>query len=186
MPPALDYPGIVKSIGNAWPGNPVIDEWLAAYENGTANVPTQEQIDATLRLNQSEFWDFGNDPLPPELSTGFNLSTLAPFFHKLWTDLGLNPPPLNPPAPNQETVGVDAPTSGPVNELRAFEKVSQRTLPPVEDTELDNGEPERGPRRAEQRSDEGRVHRSPAGCSVHHTRRDRGSRRRCRGVKHRG
>ena len=123
LPPALDYPGIVKFIGDLWPGNEDIDEWLAAYNKGEANVPTQDQIDLAVRYKQSEFWDFGNPSPPAEWSRGFNLSTLAPFFHKLWTDLGLNPPPLNPPAPDQET--------GPVNELRAPEKVSEPTLPPA-------------------------------------------------------
>ena len=86
---------------------------------------------------------------------------MAPFFHKLWTDLGLNPPPLTTSAPatgpapsiaalkqkpeqgdvkldsslqgseGQNTGGVDAPTGGPVNKLRAFEKVSRPTLPQV-------------------------------------------------------
>ena len=121
LPPALDYPGIVKFIGDLWPGNKNIDEWLAAYNKGKANVPTQEQIDLAIRYQQSEFWDFANPSPPAEWSRGFNLSTLAPVFHKLWTDLGLNPPPLNPPAPDQET--------GSVNELRAPEKVSEPTLP---------------------------------------------------------
>jgi hypothetical protein len=102
LPPALDYPGIVKSIGDLWPGNPVINEWLDALANGTANVPTKKQIDTAARLAQqnSSFWDFGNPSPPPELISGFNLSTLAPFFHQQWTALGFNPPPLaTDPAP---------------------------------------------------------------------------------------
>jgi hypothetical protein len=116
LPPALDYPGIVKFIGDLWPGNTVIDEWLDAVENGTANVPTQEQIDTAARLAQQNgtFWDFGNPSPPPALISGFNLSTLAPFFHQLWTALGFNPPPLAPnPAPatdppQQQTLSGDA------------------------------------------------------------------------------
>ena len=132
LPPALDYPGIVKGIGDLWPGNPVINEWLDALANGTANVPTKEQIETAVKLAEQSgsFWDFGNPSPPPELIGGFNLNTLAPFFHKLWTDLGLNPPPLNPPAPGQEPDDLNAPTDGPVNELRAFEKASQLRLPP--------------------------------------------------------
>ena len=42
---SVDYPAIAKFIGDIYPGNAVIDEWLDAYENGTANVPTQQQID---------------------------------------------------------------------------------------------------------------------------------------------
>ena len=100
LPPALDYPGIVKFIGDLWPGNTVINEWLDARANGTANVPTKEQIETAARLAEqnSSFWDFGNPSPPPELVNGSNPGTLAPFFHKLWTDLGLNPPPLAPPA----------------------------------------------------------------------------------------
>jgi hypothetical protein len=92
----------VKSIGDLWPGNPVINEWLDALANGTANVPTKKQIDTAARLAQqnSSFWDFGNPSPPPELISGFNLSTLAPFFHQQWTALGFNPPPLaTDPAP---------------------------------------------------------------------------------------
>jgi hypothetical protein len=106
LPPALDYPGIVRMIGDVWPGNPVIDEWLHAYENGTANVPTEEQVDLAIKLKEGHFWTFGNEPLPDDWSrTGFNPSSLAPFFHQLWTALGLNPPPLAPdPAPETDPV----------------------------------------------------------------------------------
>jgi hypothetical protein len=158
LPPALDYPGIVRSIGNLWPGNPAIDEWLNAYDTGRANGPTQEQIDLAVKLKNIPYWDFGNPSPPPEWSRGFNLSTLAPAFHALWTALGFNPPPLATPAPatdpapsiaalaqkpvqndvkldsipqrsEGQTAGVDAPTGGPGKELRAFEKPSQRRLP---------------------------------------------------------
>jgi len=104
LPPALDYPGIVKFIGDIWPGNTVINEWLDAVASGTANVPTKEQIETAQRLaNQNgSFWDFGNPPVPSELVSGFNLGTLAPFFHNLWTALGLNPPPLATPVPETD------------------------------------------------------------------------------------
>jgi hypothetical protein len=103
LPPALDYPGIVKFISDLWPGNPLLDGpngWLTAYDNGTANVPTKEQIETAAKLAEQNgsFWDFGNPSPPPELINGFNPGSLAPFFHQLWTNLGLNPPPLAPPA----------------------------------------------------------------------------------------
>jgi len=99
LPAALNYPRIVQSIGNAWPGNSLIDEWLTAYDNNRANVPTAAQIQATVMALQQGFWDFGNPNPPPELTTGFNPSTLAPLFRNLWTTLDLNPPPLAVPAP---------------------------------------------------------------------------------------
>ncbi len=104
LPPALDYPGIVKFIGDLWPGNTVINEWLDARANGTANVPTEEQIEnaQTLANQNGSFWDFGNPPVPSELISGFNLGTMAPFFHNLWTALGFNPPPLATPAPETD------------------------------------------------------------------------------------
>ena len=147
--------------------------------------PRRSRSNRRRAQRQKAFWSFGNPSPPAEWSTGFNPSTLAPFFHKLWTDLGLNPPPLNP------WTG-----SGAGQRRRPHRRSPQRSAglrkgvtadaSPLDDTELDNGEPGCGPRRAGQPSDEGRVHPSPAGCSVHHTRRDRGSRRRCRGAKQRG
>jgi hypothetical protein len=161
LPPALDYPGIVQSIENAWPGNPLINEWLDARTNGTANVPTKEQIDIADGVWKQfvSFWDFGNSSPPPELITGFNLNTLAPLFHKLWTDLGFDPPPLATPAQatgsapliaalkqrslqddvklgsipegseGDRSAGVEAQTDGAVNELGAFEEAPRPTLP---------------------------------------------------------
>jgi hypothetical protein len=166
LPPALDYPGIAQSIENAWPGNPLINEWLHARANGIANVPTKEQIDIADGLWKQfvTFWDFGNPSPPAELITAFNLNRLAPFFHKLWTDLGFGPPPLATPAQatgsapliaalkqkslegdvklgpiprgreGQKSGGVDARTDGPVHGLWAFEEASGPTLPQDEST----------------------------------------------------
>jgi hypothetical protein len=143
LPAAFDYPGIVRSIGGAWPGNPVIDEWLNAYDSGTANVPTEEQIDLAIRLKEGHFWTFGNESPPPEWSTGFNLSTLAPQFHALWTALGLNPPPLESPveeleAPGEETVTVNASTGGPVVESVAslVQQFTNQTAQPASATSI--------------------------------------------------
>ena len=131
LPAQFDYPAVVKFIGDLWPGNENIDSWLTAYANGTANVPTQAQIDKNIELleNGQQFWSFGNTPLPDSSANkGFNPSSLAPFFHKLWTDLGLNPPPLNPRAPGQEPDDLHVPKDGLFTDLRASEKVSQPTL----------------------------------------------------------
>lgn len=65
----------VKLIDDLWPGNPVIDEWLAAYDNGTANISTPEIIEYEAWL-----WRLGTvlldlkNPLPDDPvidTTGF-------------------------------------------------------------------------------------------------------------------
>ena len=89
LPAALDYPAIAKFIGDMRPGNAVIDEWLDAYENGTANVPTKEQIDVAVKRKAKGFWSFGNQSPPADWQKNFNFSALAPHFHALWTALGL-------------------------------------------------------------------------------------------------
>jgi hypothetical protein len=124
IPAAMDYPGIVKSIGDLWPGNPVIDEWLNAYENGTANVPTEEQVQLAIKLKEGHFWTFDHPALPAGWIKGFDFTSLAPQFHALWTALGLNPPPLEED-PFQDPDTLDAP--GPTSELRATMNVSQET-----------------------------------------------------------
>ena len=124
VPAALDYPGIVKFIGDLWPGNPVIDEWLHAYETGTANVPTQEQVELAIKLKEGHFWDFDHPALPAGWIKGFDFTSLAPSFHALWTALGLNPPPLEED-PFEDPDTLNAPTGGPASELRAAMKVSE-------------------------------------------------------------
>ena len=131
LPAQFDYPAVVKFIGDLWPGNENIDSWLTAYANGTANVPTQAQIDKNIELleNGQQFWSFGNTPLPDSSAKkGFNPSSLAPFFHQLFTNLGLNPPPLNT-GPGEAT-DEDTPRIGPFTNLRASEKLSPPSLPP--------------------------------------------------------
>jgi hypothetical protein len=132
IPAAMDYPGIVKSIGDLWPGNPVIDEWLNAYENGTANVPTEEQVELAIKLKEGHFWTFDHPGLPAGWIRGFDFTSLAPHFHALWTALGLNPPPLEED-PFEDPDTLDAPTGGPANEQLAAmnvseEKASEQTL----------------------------------------------------------
>jgi hypothetical protein len=95
LPEFLNYPALVQDISNIMPGNPIIDQWLAAYANGTGvagvdyNGPTEEQILNSIKILQQGFWDFGN-PSPPA-GTGPDFSQLTAFFHQLWTDLGLQP-----------------------------------------------------------------------------------------------
>ena len=138
VPAALDYPGIVKSIGNLWPGNPVIDEWLNAYENGTANVPTEEQVELAIKLKEGHFWTFDHPALPAGFIRGFDFTSLAPHFHALWTALGLNPPPLEED-PFEDPDILDAPTSGPANEQLAATKVSKDSEKKASDQTLLSG-----------------------------------------------
>jgi hypothetical protein len=88
----LNYPQLTQDIANIFPGNPMIDQWLAAYNAGTANVPTAAQIAAEIAGLQQGPWDFGNPSPPADWSVGgTDLSNLAPFFQTLWTDLGIQP-----------------------------------------------------------------------------------------------
>ena len=34
----MDYPSLIKDIGNMMPGNPVINEWLANYAGGAGGL----------------------------------------------------------------------------------------------------------------------------------------------------
>lgn len=61
LPAALTTEGIVRNI-LAWsPGNPLIEQWLTDTANGTANGPTQEQIDAAKGVLQPELAFFKFD-----------------------------------------------------------------------------------------------------------------------------
>jgi hypothetical protein len=93
--PALTYPALVQDVANLMPGNPTIDEWLSAYDNGAGvagvdyNGPTAEQIQNSISLLQQGYWDFGN-PYPPA-GTGPDYSATAAMFHQFWLDLGITP-----------------------------------------------------------------------------------------------
>jgi hypothetical protein len=111
----LDYPDLIKDINNMTPGgNPVINEWLTNYANGTANVPTAEQIQNSIALLQNHnFWDFANPSYLGNNTPGsFDLATLAPEFHQFWTDLGFTVPPLaaSSEAASTAAAGVDPST----------------------------------------------------------------------------
>src|ERR1700733_8969453 len=95
LPDSLNYPALVQDISNIMPGNPIIDEWLAAYADGAGvagvdyNGPTEEQILNSIKILQQGYWDFGN-PSPPA-GSGPDFTQLTAFFHQLWTDLGFQP-----------------------------------------------------------------------------------------------
>jgi hypothetical protein len=95
LPDSLNYPALVQDVSNILPGNPIIDQWLADYANGSGvagvdyNGPTEAQILNSIAVLQQGYWDFGN-PSPPA-GSGPDLSALAPYFFQLWTDLGITP-----------------------------------------------------------------------------------------------
>ena len=96
LPPALDYAGIAQTISDLWPGNETLETWLDAHAAGTDNAPTAEQIARSIEiLQQKGFFDFQNPSPPPEWARTFNLSSLAPAFHKMWKDFGFDVPDLN-------------------------------------------------------------------------------------------
>jgi hypothetical protein len=96
----LDYPDLIKDIGNMFPGNPVINEWLTDYANGTANVPSEDTIQNSIALLQNHnFWDFQDAPYVGNNTPGsFDLATLAPEFQQFWTELGFTTPALDDPS----------------------------------------------------------------------------------------
>ena len=95
IPESLTYPALVQDVANLMPGNPIITEWLDAYDNGAGvagvdyNGPTEDQILRSIQLLQQGYWDFGNPTPPP--GTGPDFSEVATFFHQFWTDLGITP-----------------------------------------------------------------------------------------------
>lgn len=91
-----DYINLVQAINNAWPGNETIETWLNAYDNGVANVPTEDQIQRAIEILQQGFWDFDN-PSPPA-GSGPDYTETAQWFYNLWTSLGFDP--SNNPAPS--------------------------------------------------------------------------------------
>jgi hypothetical protein len=90
-----DYINLVQAINNAWPGNETIETWLNAYDNGVANVATEDQIQRAIEILQQGFWDFDN-PSPPT-GSGPDYTETAQWFYNFWTSLGFDP--TNNPVP---------------------------------------------------------------------------------------
>jgi hypothetical protein len=85
----LDYPDLIRYIDQAWPGNETIGTWLDAFDNGVANVPTDEQIARSIEILQQGFWSFGN-PVPPA-GTGPDYTETTAQWYQFWTSLGFDP-----------------------------------------------------------------------------------------------
>ncbi len=84
----LDYPDLIKDVGQLWPGNENIDTWLAAYAAGEANVPTEAQIQNSINILQQGFWDFKNPS--PTFPGSPDYSATAAEWQQFWTSLGFN------------------------------------------------------------------------------------------------
>jgi hypothetical protein len=102
-----DYINLVQAINNAWPGNETIESWLSAYDNGVANIPTEDQIQRAIEILQQGFWDFEN-PSPPA-GSGPDYTETAQRFYNFWTSLGFDP--SNNPAPGEFSTDLAALTS---------------------------------------------------------------------------
>src|SRR3984957_12896833 len=95
LPDSANYPALVQDISNMMPGNPIINEWLTAFNDPTGgpgisyNDPTEAQILNSVAILQQGYWDFGN-PSPPA-GSGPDFSQVSSFFYQLWTDLGITP-----------------------------------------------------------------------------------------------
>jgi hypothetical protein len=85
----LDYVNLVRAIDQVWPGNETIGTWLDAYDNGVANVPTEDQIERAIDILQQGFWSFGNPS--PEPGTGPDYTETVAQWYQFWTSLGLDP-----------------------------------------------------------------------------------------------
>jgi hypothetical protein len=86
LPDALTPQGIVQAIGNLWPGNPLISEWLTAVENGTANGPTDQQAQLFTDLLQT-----GVLTLKPDALAQVNdvLADINPWLPEIAADSGI-------------------------------------------------------------------------------------------------
>ena len=89
----------IQAISDMWKGNPVLDEWLHDYADGTANISTPTFISSEANLwrwNQTWF-NFGNpamsDPreLPPFTDIGSNLPSLDEIHQGMNNLLGEGP-----------------------------------------------------------------------------------------------
>jgi hypothetical protein len=90
------YYVIIDALNKLWPGNPVLEEWLQDYTDGTANVSTPEIIDneAYIWRLQGTLFDFGNfdDQLPhpgsPSVDLAIDASNYLPSMDQLHDLLG--------------------------------------------------------------------------------------------------
>lgn len=122
MPDALTTEGLLRAIDNFWPGNALIEQWLALNDAGLANGATPEQTEFATEFLHHNIFDLGNplpsDPVNPE---PFTVAAPVASLIQLMQDIGaqsfaqgmadvLSPPPSDVPAWLVETpapFGVD-------------------------------------------------------------------------------
>ena len=87
---SVDYRAIAKFIGDIYPGNAVIDEWLDATRTAQ---PTSQRSSRSITPSsrRKSFWTFGN-PSPPADWQKIGLSAGRP-----WTSRTVDGPVLKPP-----------------------------------------------------------------------------------------
>jgi hypothetical protein len=91
IPASETVPALVQDISNLDPGNPLIDEWLTDFANGTANWPSAATIQASIDILQQGGFDGGNpEPSSNLFTNALDPTQLEPYFNELWTALGIN------------------------------------------------------------------------------------------------
>jgi hypothetical protein len=86
IPQFLTIPAIVQDIENLDPSNTTLSTWLAEYAAGTADEPTQSQIDETTALLQHGEFNLTPDQLA---TVDADLASINPELPALWTNLGI-------------------------------------------------------------------------------------------------
>jgi len=85
IPQFLTIPALVQDISNLDPSNTTLTTWLAEYAAGTADEPTQSQIDETIALTQAGDFDL----TPAQLAiVDADLASINPELPVLYTNFG--------------------------------------------------------------------------------------------------
>jgi hypothetical protein len=85
IPQFLTIPALVQDISSLDPSNTTLTTWLAEYAAGTADEPTQSQIDETIALTQAGDFDL----TPAQLAIiDADLASINPELPVLYTNFG--------------------------------------------------------------------------------------------------
>jgi hypothetical protein len=86
IPQYLTIPAIVQDIENLDPSNTTLSTWLAEYAAGTADEPTQSQIDETIALLQHGAFNLNPDQLA---TVDADLASINPELPAFFTNIGI-------------------------------------------------------------------------------------------------